>query len=90
MEGYASASLKQIKALTPPGSMRTETNQWIGSLARAQADMRNAVAALRSGDYAQVRSDAREGAVLNKRDHALARSLGLPRCAADPQQSGAG
>lgn len=86
--GEASDGLKQIKALTPPSSMRTPVGRWVGSLTQSYTDSSKAVGAIQAGNDAEAKSLATKGLTLNSTDNAEARSLGLPSCAANPQPSG--
>lgn len=78
-------TLAQVKTIKPPSSMAVSVKRWIGSLSQTDTDLRNALAALQAGNAAKAQLLATEGANLNTRDNADARSLGLSSCAANPQ-----
>ena len=75
-------TLAKIKAVTPPSSLSSEVNTWIGVVDQESALATQTIDALQAGSLAKAKSLATKVASLNPQDHHNATSIGLSSCAA--------
>lgn len=81
-------TLSEIKSVTPPSSLSSDVNSWLGVIDQEATLANQIIAALKAGNINQAKSLASQAQSLDTQGNSKASALGLSDCAVSAQPSG--